>query len=80
MKRLDLGNYVPPNAKYAKLSFEITPASASIVVYRYEQDLFPVVVQGPSGEVDVQLVTPQTIFIEALPDVQYQLSVLGYQR
>jgi hypothetical protein len=79
VKRLDLSNYVPPNAKYAKRSFEIAPVSASIVVYRYEQDLFPVVVHGSAGEVEVQLVTPQTIFIEALPNVQYQLSVLGYQ-
>jgi hypothetical protein len=76
MKRLDLSNYVPPNAKYAKLSFEITPASASIVVYRFEADQFPIMVKG-SEEVEVQLITPQTIFVESQPDHQYKISVIG---
>jgi len=69
---------VPPTAKSIMLEFEIQPPTASVLVYRTEDDLFPNLLRG-TGKETVLLLTPQTLFIDVLADVtSHSIAVLPY--
>ena len=77
-QRLDLSEEVPPTAKSIMLEFEIQPPTASVLVYRKEDDLFPNLLRG-TGKETVLLLTPQTLFIDVLADVtSHSIAVLAY--
>jgi hypothetical protein len=77
-QRLDLSEQVPRTAKDVMLEFEIQPPTASVLVYRREDDLFPNLLRG-SGKETVLLLTPQTLFIDVLADVtSHSIAVLRY--
>lgn len=74
---IDLEALVPPNAITTTLSFT-TSASATSLLHRYEGDQAPLVLKGPSGEVEINIPQNRKLYLERLDASDWEISCLGY--
>jgi hypothetical protein len=82
--KVDAYTAVPPTAKTAKIQYKLWSESSNVpLLVRISSDpegKFSQEVSGLAGTVDLLLTQVQTFYISlAHPDIQYEISVIGYE-
>lgn len=74
---IDLSKLVPPNGVSATIKF-MTTEGAKALLHRFDGDLSPVTLHGPSGTVDVNISDSKKLFLERLDSADWEIACAGY--
>lgn len=74
---INLESVVPPNAKTAILAYT-TKGPAKALLHRFDGDQTPVVLNGPSGEIEINIPANRTVFLERLDIADWDVGCTGY--
>ena len=61
---------IPETAEEATVQYEIEPAEGRVLLYKGPDDLLPIPLEGPGGELCVSLTEPRTLYYEMLTGVE----------
>jgi|GEM_PF-3799215 len=82
MPKVDLSEKIPPDAKWVKLQYEMSPRhpEAELVARLWSGAMDDaVVIKGREGNIMVRLDEPQTIFYQRPVTVELKLKVVAYK-
>ena len=66
LRKIDLQSTVPPIARTVMLRYHFETAFGGVLLHRTQSDPSPVELSPPGGEMELQLVEPQAIYLQEL--------------
>ncbi|MFL9987234.1 hypothetical protein [Paraburkholderia sediminicola] len=74
---VDLESAIPLSAITAIIEYKTIP-SAKALLHRFEGDQSPVVLNGPSGTVEVNVSQSRKLYLERLDPADWEIGCSGY--
>lgn len=75
---MDLSNVIPMSAVSVRFTYTISPASETVLLKRTPEDSEPLLLSSPRGNVDIQFLVPQKLFVEHSAETVFRISISGY--
>jgi hypothetical protein len=75
---VDLESAIPPNAITATIEYKTTPG-AKALLHRFEGDQNPAVLNGPSGQIEVNVSQSRKLYLEKLDAAGWDIICAGYR-
>ena len=79
LRKLALGAHVPPIAKTIHLRYKFADEFGGVLLHRSTTDPSPIHLTSPGGEVSVDFLQPQTLYVQQLDGCSaWQLVAFSY--
>ncbi|WP_144156183.1 hypothetical protein [Paraburkholderia sp. BCC1885] len=74
----NLESAIPPNAITATITYK-SPPGAKALLYRFDGDQSPAVLNGPSGQFEVNVSQSRKLYLERLDGADWEVGCNGYR-
>jgi hypothetical protein len=79
LRKIDLETVVPPIARTVRLRYKFDSKFGGVLLHRTPSDPSPIELSPPSGEIELQLIEPQSIYVQELDGSDgFTISAIGY--